>query len=63
MNIPSDYLMEVNLMIKNNSVCESLFKEFRSENSICAGDDGKDSCHGDSGGSVRILLLNPIILY
>ncbi|MCL4142265.1 UNVERIFIED_CONTAM: hypothetical protein GTU68_042330 [Idotea baltica] len=48
----SNVLMEVEVLLSSTEKCrtESNYGYRITDNMICAGADGKDSCHGDSGG-------------
>ena len=50
---PPNVLQEVDVTVATNAECKSAYasKGFKiTSNMVCAGDSGKDSCHGDSGG-------------
>ena len=46
---PSDVLMEVDLPIMSNGACNETNEGGVTEDMICAFEEGKDSCQGDSG--------------
>ncbi|XP_058676716.1 granzyme B-like [Ammospiza caudacuta] len=48
----SDVLMEVELEVKNEEICEQLSSNFQCQSMICVGDEDskKATSHGDSGG-------------
>ena len=45
-----DKLMEVNVTVISNAECNTAYAGAITDSMICARDDGKDSCQGDSGG-------------
>ena len=45
-----DKLMEVNVTVITNAECNTAYAGAITDSMICARDDGKDSCQGDSGG-------------
>ena len=57
----SSILREVDIKIENTDRCARAYSDFDSNESrntilptmLCAGDNGKDSCQGDSGGSLN----------
>ena len=53
-----DRLMEVNVTVIDNTECNEAYANEAITNSmICARDEGKDSCQGDSGGKVILYYL------
>ncbi|CAG0886147.1 unnamed protein product [Cyprideis torosa] len=59
----SDVLREVQLTVISNSVCEGIFKRFKdasiTEQHLCAYQEGKDTCQGDSGGGLFLPIVDP----
>lgn len=53
----SDILRKVDIKFVDHPVCESNYRERNvtvTANMLCAGEDGKDSCQGDSGGGLFV---------
>merc|ERR1711988_2004029 len=51
-----DILQEVNVTTMTNQQCRERYGYSRiTDHMICAGDVGRDSCHGDSGGPLSVL--------
>jgi len=48
----SEKLMEVEVITNNNTECYDSYGGLFTDRMICAGDPGKGSCHGDSGGAL-----------
>ncbi|KAH8370964.1 hypothetical protein KR093_005697, partial [Drosophila rubida] len=51
----SDVPMEVIVMTTNRSTCQQSYKRSIDVTQLCAGDVGKDSCNGDSGGPLAYI--------
>ncbi|XP_055633810.1 trypsin zeta-like, partial [Toxorhynchites rutilus septentrionalis] len=52
----ADYLMAVDIPIVSQEVCRGQWGDWRiTDSMVCAGEPGRDSCNGDSGG--------PLIVY
>ena len=52
-----DRLMEVNVTVIDNTECDEAYVnkwENVTESMICARDEGKDACSGDSGGKIKL---------
>ncbi len=47
---PSRNLLEVDIRVVANTTCKAHYGDQLTNAVICAGEAGKDSCHGDSGG-------------
>ncbi len=47
-----DVLQHVGVETMDNANCGDYNQDYITQNMICAGSDGKDSCYGDSGGKV-----------
>jgi secreted trypsin-like serine protease len=45
-----DWLQEVQIPVQPDQTCEGSFAEYDGSVMICAGEPGRDSCFGDSGG-------------
>lgn len=46
----SRYLLEVDIRVVDNTTCKAHYGSQLPSGTLCAGETGKDSCHGDSGG-------------
>ena len=51
--------MEVDVTTITNTACNDAYGDGEiTDSMVCARDDGKDACQGDSGGKTILILLN-----
>ncbi|KAJ1520201.1 hypothetical protein ONE63_004412 [Megalurothrips usitatus] len=59
-DVASDHLLKVKVKVVTNEECRAWYRlsnmlrdGIRADSQVCAGDDGHDSCNGDSGGPLQ----------